>query len=232
MFIPISIIVSLTLHTINNIAIPKAYEIGLKKKGKLCKDEKEGLFKIIRSYIIDFIPYLNILSIIVNLFADGCLIALYDKIIDNYTDAYSAEYVKAKYERNESDKKDIIEAMTIDGASKSEIDTEMKKIASTVGKKEKGSSFRVDPDFSQKDYEWACAYEDARNFIDSLFTDVTLSKKDKYAIINELIKYVKTFENVQDTLPPVSEEKETNNIIFTRNEEVSNKVLEVINKHL
>lgn len=59
----------------------------------------------------------------------------------------------------------------------------MKQIYNQVDKKTKGSSYSIEPDFSKKDYEWACQYLDAKNIIDSLFTEVTIPEKEKYEII-------------------------------------------------
>lgn len=238
MFFIVSTIIAVILDTFNNIALPMLYKNELKKRGKIYND-KTPLSKIVKSYIIDFIPFVNLASIAVGVLVIICIAVLKDKIFDNISDGCRAEVVKKKYENKESDIKNLTEALILDGANKSEIKEEMRKIYSHVDKKEKGSSYSVESDFSKKDYEWACAYLDAKNLIDGIFTEVTIPKEEKYEIIRELINYAKT---IQDTTPPCVEEaliKETNNPVnyydrtaVMQSEKVSNKVLEIINKHI
>lgn len=235
MFYIITTILAVLVHTFNLIGLPQIYKHGLKKKGKLMIEEKESIIKTLCRYIIDFIPFINVMTLFLNLFVDGCLIAFYDKLLDRYSDTYEYDYVKRRYERVEQDKKDIVDALTLDGADNKEIESEMKQIEKSAGKKEKGDFTCNDPIFTKKEYDWACAYSDAANFLDGLSLDITLDEKTKEKIVNELIGYVRKFE-LYDKIEASfeeDEERDTNNYVEPeRDEFVSNKVLEVINKHL
>lgn len=230
-FYIVSTIIAVLLHVTNNIVLEKVYEKGQRKIGRLCKIPKEKFsIKSVLSFLGDFIPYVNIIGIVMNILADVLIIKFYDVLMEKSEYSYPAWRVKYNYEKSITDKQDIIDSLKIDGASLKEQNEVINQVDKVVGKKEKGSSFTIEPDFSESDYEWACTYLDAQEFIDSLFTEVTLSKKEKLAIVNELISYVREFEKYNEEKDQ-KEMTERKTQFFVRDEKVSDKVLEIIMKH-
>lgn len=230
-FYIVSTIIAVLLHVTNNIVLEKVYEKGQRKIGRLCKIPKEKFsIKSVLSFLGDFIPYVNIIGIVMNILADVLIIKFYDVLMEKSEYSYPAWRVKYNYEKSITDKQDIIDSLKIDGASLKEQNEVINQVDKVVGKKEKGSSFTIEPDFSESDYEWACTYLDAQEFIDSLFTEVTLSKKEKLAIVNELISFVREFEKYNEEKDQ-KEMTERKTQFFVRDEKVSDKVLEIIMKH-
>lgn len=231
-FYTISTIIALLLHTISYFGLPIFYEINLKKRGKLFKNKYTSI-KDFKGYILDFIPFVNIISIALNAFVLGCTIKLSDQMLDRFSEAFTAETVKRNYESHESDEKNITDALRLDGANELEIKKELDIVKGHFGKSKENSSYEVTPTFSEADYEWACNYLDASNFIESLFTDITIDKKTKYEIISDLIKYAKEIESMSKNseVKEVVTEETNNCWEEKRDETVSDKVLSIINKH-
>lgn len=229
-FYIVSTIIALSLNASLNFILPIAYKKGLKKKGKVFRNS-DSIKGIIAGFLVDFIPFLNVIPIVVNVFVIGCFIKFKDKMLNSYSDAYSAEIVKRKYENDESDEKDIKDTLTLEGLNKEEIKSEMEKVKNYYCSSNKKSSYQVTPVFTKKEYDWAITYLDAKNFVDSLITEVTLDDKTKYEIISDLIDYAKTIDDEDYVIKP--SKKETNNYVEEeRDETVSDAVLGIINKHL
>lgn len=232
MFYAVTTGAALLLQTIWNFVIPVIYDKVLKKRGMVYKG-RNTISKIIKGYIYACLPYVNVIPAFVNFFALLCFIGFYDKLVEKADEVYTVQEIKRNYERKDSDKKEIINALILDGASELEIKDEMKRVNGYVGKKEKSSSYHVDPDFSKKEYDWACLYLSASNFIDSLFADVTIDKKARYEIVSDLVAYLKETEKLGNVDEEVLQSENENNYFrVSRDETVSNKVLEIINKHL
>lgn len=229
-FYIVSTIIALSLNASFNFILPIAYKKGLKKKGKVFR-YSDSIKGIIAGFLVDFIPFLNVIPIVVNVFVIGCFIKFKDKMLNNYSDAYSAELVKKKYENDESDEKDIKDALALEGLSEEKIKSEMEKVKNYYCSPNKKSAYQVTPSFTKKEYDWAITYLDAKNFVDSLFTEVTLDDKTKCEIISDLIEYAKTLNDNEYVVK--TPKKETNNYTREeRDETVSDAVLGIISKHL
>ncbi len=229
-FYIVSTIIALILHTAVSFGLPIVYKKGLKKRGKIFRND-ESLFKKVKGYIFDFLPYINFIPIIIDIFMLGCVVKFYDELLDRYSDAYSAELVKKKYENDESDEKDIKDNLALEGLSEEKINSEMEKVKNYYCSPNKKSAYQVTPSFTKKEYDWAITYLDAKNFVDSLFTEVTLDDKTKCEIISDLIEYAKTLNDNEYVVK--TPKKETNNYTREeRDETVSDAVLGIINKHL
>ena len=136
---------------------------------------------------------------------------------------YSSSTIKNIYEKDNVAEETLKDVLTLDGASKKQIDEELVKIEKQKRGFEDVSSFRsfFTPDFSDSEYEWAYSVEKAKSLLEALSLDVTVNEEERFKLLklfekyslNELKGKDKASENTMKKVLKIVRKSERNNQI-------------------
>ncbi|MDE5630567.1 MAG: hypothetical protein K2G03_01275 [Bacilli bacterium] len=161
----------------------------LKKMGYLRKKvEARSLLTTIIAWILVLTPYLN-LVLLATILGSTAASLVSDKFLLKHseTSRHSASDVKEVYEARPIKKEVLKDAMTLDGADEKVIEEEMKKVDTFV----KGIVSSDDlisvvhncPDYTEEEYNWACAQYNAEMLVKEIEFDASLDDKQKAQLL-------------------------------------------------
>lgn len=151
----------------------------------------------------------------------GCIIfAPFD---DGKERIYPAKGIKYDYEQFHYNKEILTESMTLDGATPMDIDNEFCVLDNFL-RTHVGTDID-DPmvEFTEEHYQRAKTYLEVEKFVDLLREDISLNPRERINIISNLVDY---------TLAISSEEDKNLNDAEGKKQDVSVKILSIINNSL
>ncbi len=209
MFYVISVLITLVTNKISNNVINKKFL----DMGYICKNKKLTKGKLILNLLVDFIPYLNLLVSLFNIFTTIAIVNN-EQLLLKFGEGlkHSPEYVKFKFERENVNEKLLSDVMTLEGATEDIIKEELNKIKKEedgFAKKEKIGRYVTylddQPTFTKKDYDLACAQELAKQMLFEIECNKELNSKEKAKILSlfreAFLSDIKG--NKKDTVKPV-----------------------------
>lgn len=207
------ILISGVLTTTANGILGKIMEKSLKKRGYVCLEEKNKRKEII-GICTNFIPYYNFVktglyTVVAVTFA---LVdeRIKERMLSEPTNFKKSTVFKAskakeeidKYEKNYP-KKEIVDAMKLEGATDNQIEEELKMIEAE----------NIEASISEKRYREIEAMSDSELWLKSIYMDVGLSDDEKLYLFSE---YAKQFKKDQGSKKDKAIQK-TTKMIDNRN---------------
>lgn len=161
----------------------------LKKMGYLSKKvEARSILTNVIAWILLLTPYLN-LVLLATILGSTAASLISDKFLLKHSEnsRHSASDVKGVYEARPIKKEVLKDAMVLDGADEKIIAEEMQKVDTLVRgivpSDDLLSIIHNTPDYTEEEYNWACAQYNAEMLVKEIEFDTSLDDKQKAQLL-------------------------------------------------